>query len=160
MTKVWAWTQLSSEAFIFQKITCLQVWTQCWKWHRRDYIKLHNFSSLAGIASHHSFMSDVNLSSYTLLFKPLFDNYGEEEEKFIFLRVSSRLTKERLENITLMHTEVLENRKRTKNPAKILCGGFCGLSHDFKCLCALIAVCPHKKCDQRLCRDCQQEKAK
>lgn len=115
---------------------------------------------LSGIASHHSFMSDVSLSSYTLLFKPLFDNYGEEEEKFLFPQISSPLTKERLENITQMHTEVLENRKQTKNPALILCRGFCGLSHDFKCLCALIAVCPHKECDQCLCRDCQQEKAK
>lgn len=66
---------------------------------------------LSGIASHHSFMSDVSLSSYTLLFKPLFDNYGEGEEKFLFPQASSSLTKERLENITQMHTEVLENRE-------------------------------------------------
>lgn len=39
---------------------------------------------LIGIASHHSFTSDVTLSSYMLLFKPLFDNFSEEEEKFLF----------------------------------------------------------------------------
>lgn len=71
---------------------------------------------LIGIASHHSFMSDVSLSSYTLLFKPLFDNFSEEEEKFLFPQVSSPLTKERLENITQMRTEVSGNRKWTENP--------------------------------------------
>lgn len=65
-------------------------------------------------------MSDVSLSSYTLLFKPVFDNFSEEEEKFLFPRVSTPLIKERLENITQMHTEVSENKRQTKNPALIL----------------------------------------
>lgn len=51
---------------------------------------------LSGIVSHHSFMSDVSLSSYTLLFKPLFDNYGEEEEKFLFPKFLALLPKKDL----------------------------------------------------------------
>lgn len=84
------------------------------------------------------------------------------KKSYFFAKFLALLPVERLENVTQMRTEVSENRKQKKNSALIfiLYHDFCGLSHDFKCLGALIAVCPHKERDQSLCRDCQQEKAK
>lgn len=102
---------------------------------------------LIGIASHHSFMFYVSFPSNPLLLKSLFENVSGKEEKLVSPQDLALLPGERLENITQMHTEASENRKQKKNPALIfiLSHDVCGLSHDFKCLGALIAVCPHKE---------------